>query len=171
MTTTGKCYPYPRVITEIWINNHHAREKPDNMTHVGLEAPRVATIHDVTKNRAKSYLTLVPSSTPMPRRTHHGWPEHYPIVPPWSEVRYCPTHRHTKLLSLGIPYVKYAPVHNSNLLTRARQSVLNRLRRGQPSWSFEYQIRPLPFLTIQHSPVSPNCLARSPFIPTIRSSC
>jgi hypothetical protein len=39
----------------------------------------------------------------MPRRIHRGWAEHYPIIHPWSEVRYCPTHRHTKLLSLGIP--------------------------------------------------------------------
>jgi hypothetical protein len=171
MTTTGMCYSYPRVITEIRINKHVAREKPDNMTHVGLEAPRVATIHDVTNNRVRSYLPLVSSSTPMRRRTPHGWPEHYPIVPPWSEVRFCPTRRHTKLLTLGIPYVQYAPVHNFNLLTRARQSVLNRLRRGQPSWSSEYQIRPLPFLPIQHSPISPNCPARSPFMPTIRSSC
>jgi hypothetical protein len=49
MTATGKCYPNPRVIAEIRINKHHAREKPNNMTHVGPGAPRVATIHDMTK--------------------------------------------------------------------------------------------------------------------------
>jgi hypothetical protein len=53
------------------------------------------------KSRAGSYLALVPSSTRMPRRTHRGWPEHYPIVHSWSEVRYHPTHQHMKLLSLG----------------------------------------------------------------------
>jgi hypothetical protein len=58
-----------------------------------------------SKSRAGSSLALVPSSTRMPQRTHRGWPEHYPIVHPWSEVRYRPTHRHTKLLSLEIPYV------------------------------------------------------------------
>jgi hypothetical protein len=47
----------------------------------------------------------------MPQRTHHGWPEHYPIIHPWSEVRYHPTHQHMKLLSLGIPYVPHASVH------------------------------------------------------------
>jgi hypothetical protein len=47
----------------------------------------------------------------MPRQTHRGWPEHYPIIHLWSEVRYHPTHRHTKLLSLGIPYVSYASIH------------------------------------------------------------
>jgi hypothetical protein len=90
----------------------------------------------------------------MPRRTHRGWPEHYPIVHPWSEVRYCPTCWHTKLLSLGIPYVSYAQVHNWNLLTGVRRSVLNRLRRGLPHWSSEYQIKPLSFLLIQYSPFS-----------------
>jgi hypothetical protein len=48
------------------------------------------------KSRAGSYLTLASSSTRMPQRTHRGWPEHYPIVHPWSEVRYCPTYQHTK---------------------------------------------------------------------------
>jgi hypothetical protein len=32
----------------------------------------------------------------MPQGTHHGWPEHYPIIHPWSEVRYHPTHEATK---------------------------------------------------------------------------
>jgi hypothetical protein len=60
------------------------------------------------KSQAGSYLGLVPSSTRMPRQTHRGWPKHYPIVQPWSEVRYHPTHRHMKVLSLGISYVSYA---------------------------------------------------------------
>jgi hypothetical protein len=77
------------------------------------------------KSRVGSYLTLVPSSTHMPRWTHHGWPKHYPIGHPWSEVRYHPTHRHTKLLSLGILYVLYALVHNSNLLTGPDDRSLN----------------------------------------------
>jgi hypothetical protein len=60
----------------------------------------------------------------MPQRTHHGWPEHYPIIHPWSEVRYRPTHWHTKLLSLGISYVSYASVQFKCLFIRA-----------QPTWS------------------------------------
>jgi hypothetical protein len=67
-----------------------------------------------------SYLTLVPSSTRMPRWTHHGWLEHYPIVHPWSEVRYRPTHRHMKLLSLGIPYVPYALIQFKCLFIRTQ---------------------------------------------------
>jgi hypothetical protein len=47
---------------------------------------------------------------------------------------------------------------------------LNRHRRGLPPWSSEYQIRPLPFLPIQYSPFSPNCLTRSLIMPVIQSS-
>jgi hypothetical protein len=72
------------------------------------------------KSRAGSYLALVPSSTRMPRRTHRGWPEHYPIIDPWSEVRYRATPRHTKQLSLGIRYVPYASVHFKCLFNRAQ---------------------------------------------------
>jgi hypothetical protein len=71
-------------------------------------------------SRAGSYLALVPSSTRMPRQTHREWPEHYPIVHLWSEVRYHPTHRHTKLLSLGIPYVLYASIHFKCLFIRTQ---------------------------------------------------
>jgi hypothetical protein len=73
-----------------------------------------------TKSRVGSCLALVPSFTRMPQRTHRGWPEHYPTTHPWSEVRYRPTHRHMKLLSLGIPYVPYAPVYFKCLFNRAQ---------------------------------------------------
>jgi hypothetical protein len=63
-------------------------------------APRAATVHDAVKELGGSYLTLVPSSTHMPRRTHRGWPKHYPIVHLWSEVRYRQTRWHMKLLNL-----------------------------------------------------------------------
>jgi hypothetical protein len=83
-------------------------------------APWVATIHDVTKMWAGSYLTLVPSSTRMPRQMYYGWPEQYPIIHSWSEVRYHPTPRHMKLLSLGIPYVLYKPVQFKCLFIRTQ---------------------------------------------------
>jgi hypothetical protein len=55
-----------------------------------------------SKSWAGSYLALVPSSMHMPRRTHHGWPNtiSYNIH---KEVRYRPTRRHMKLLSLRAP--------------------------------------------------------------------
>jgi hypothetical protein len=71
------------------------------------------------KNRARSYLILVPSSTCMPRQTHSGWSKHYPFIHSWSEVWCRPTPCHTKLLSLGIPYVLYAPVHFKCLFNMA----------------------------------------------------
>jgi hypothetical protein len=52
----------------------------------------------------------VPSSTHMPRRTHHGWPYTIPYNI-HKEVGYHPTQRHAKLLSLGITYALYASVH------------------------------------------------------------
>jgi hypothetical protein len=76
------------------------------------------------KSWAGSYLAQEPSSMRMPRRTHRGWPEHYPIIPPWREVRYHPTPGQTKLLSLGIPYVPYALVQFKCLFNR-----------DQPTWA------------------------------------
>jgi hypothetical protein len=46
----------------------------------------------------------------MPRRTHRGWPMHYPIVHLLGIVGLLPSQRHMMLLSLGIPYVPYASV-------------------------------------------------------------
>jgi hypothetical protein len=76
------------------------------------------------KSQAGSYLAVVPSSTRMPQQTHRGWPEHYPIVHPWSQIRYQPTHQHMKLLSLGISYVPYASVHFKCLFIQT-----------QPTWA------------------------------------
>jgi hypothetical protein len=117
-----------------------------------------------SKSRAGSYLTLVSSSTRMPRRTHRGWPN---IIPYniHKEVWYHLTRRHAKLLSLGIPYVPYAPVHSMLIHQGSTDVGLNWHRRGLQPWSSEYQIRPLIHLPIQYSPFSPNCPAQSPFMP------
>jgi hypothetical protein len=121
-----------------------------------------------SKSHARSYLTLVSSSTHMPRRTQRGWPEHYPIIHPLSEVRYRPTHLHTKLISSRIPYVSYASVHFKCWFNRAQpMQALIDIGGGLPPWSSEFHIRPLILLPIQYSPISPNCVARSPIIPTI----
>jgi hypothetical protein len=63
-----------------------------------------------SKSRAGSYLALVPSSTRLPRWTHHGWPDTI-LYNIHKEIGYRPTRRHEKLLSLEIPYVSYASVH------------------------------------------------------------
>jgi hypothetical protein len=42
---------------------------------------------------------------------------------------------------------------------------LKRRNQGLAPWSSKYQIRPLPFLSIQYSPFFPNCPVRSHFKP------
>jgi hypothetical protein len=70
-------------VMEIRINNQRCKGIHLTTRHTqAWRAPRVSTIHDVTKSRAGSYLTLVPSSTRMPRQTYRGWPEHYLILHP-----------------------------------------------------------------------------------------
>jgi hypothetical protein len=59
----------------------------------------------------------------MPRRTHRGWTYTIPYYI-HKEVGYRPTRRHTKLLSLGIPYVPYASVYFKCLFIRT-----------QPTWA------------------------------------
>jgi hypothetical protein len=48
---------------------------------------------------------------------------------------------------------------------------LNQHKWGLPPWSSEFMIHTTLNLTIKYSPFSPNCPARSPLMPTIRSSC
>jgi hypothetical protein len=70
------------------------------------------------------------------------------------------------LLSLGIPYVPYALVHNQMLVNFYPTNVgLNRHRWGLPPQSSEIQIRPLILLPIQYFSLSPNCPTWSPIMP------
>jgi hypothetical protein len=135
-------------------------------------APRVATVHNAVKEMIKAHLTLV-----------HIFHVYASVDTPWvahalsnfTSVRYyriafvSAAHEATQFV--GAQKILYALVHNSNLLTGTRRSVLNRYRRGLPPWSSEFQIRPLPFLSIQYSSFSPNCPARSPIMQFIWSSC
>jgi hypothetical protein len=108
-------------VMEIRINNQPCKGINLTTWHTqARRAPRVATIHDVTKKPGRVLPRPSAVFTRMPRWTHRGWPEHYSIIHPWSEVRYRPTHRHTKLLSLGIQYVPYAPVHFKCLFNMAQ---------------------------------------------------
>jgi hypothetical protein len=132
----------------------------------------VATIHNAVKETIRAHLTLVhvfhayaSANTP--------WVAH--ALSHFTPVRYGRTasvlaaHEATQLV--GPHKIPYASVHNSNLLTGARRSILNRHRWGLPPWSSEFLIRPLPFLRIQYSPFFPNCSVRSPIMSTIRPSC
>jgi hypothetical protein len=122
----------------------------------------VATVHNVVKEMIRTHLTLVHAfyayvSTDTPWVTHalfHFTPVRYGKIGSVSA-----THEATQFA--GPHKISYASVYNSNLLIGARQSVLNRHRRGLPPWSFEFQIRPLILLPIQYSPFSSNCTAWS----------
>jgi hypothetical protein len=95
------------------------------------------------KSRVGSYLTLVPSSTRMPRWTHRGWPEHYSIIYLWSEVRYRPTHRHTNLLSLGF-HISLMRQYIQMLVHSDPTDVnLNRHKRGYHVGAPNLRSRPL----------------------------
>jgi hypothetical protein len=110
-----------------------------------------------SKIQVGSYLALVPSFTRMPRWTHHGWPKHYPIVHPWSEVWYHPTHRHTNLLSLGIPYVLYASLHFKCLFIRTQST------RALTDTGWGYQLGAPNFIS-DHSPPFPPSILHFPLI-------
>ncbi len=109
------------------------------------------------KSWGRSYIALVSSSMCMPRWTHRGWPEHYPIIHPWSEVRYRPTPRRTKLLILGISYVPYAPLHFKCLFIRTQpMQALTDTGGG-------YHLGALNFRS-DHSPSFPSSILHFPII-------
>jgi hypothetical protein len=128
----------------------------------------VAIVHNAVKETIRAHLTLlhifhVYASADTPWVAHalsHFTPVRYGRIASVSVA-------HEATQFAGPHKILYAPVHNSNLLTGARRSVLNRHRRGLPPWSSEFHVRPLSFLPIQYSPFSPNCPAHSPIIPPI----
>jgi hypothetical protein len=123
----------------------------------------VATVHNAVKEMIRAHLTLV-----------HVFHVYASVDTPWvaHALSQCTPIRYGRIASISVTYeatqfvgpqeIPYALVHDSSLLTGARRSVLNQFRRGLPPWSSEFQIRSLPFLPIQYSPLSPNCPARSP---------
>jgi hypothetical protein len=49
-------------------------------------APQVATVHNVVKETIRAHLTLMHIFHVLSRRTHRGWPMHYPILHPLGMV-------------------------------------------------------------------------------------
>jgi hypothetical protein len=124
----------------------------------------VATVHNAVKETIRAHLTLV-----------HVFHAYASVDTPWvahalshfTPVRYgriaSVSAAHEATQFMGPHKILYERVHNSNLLTGARRSVLNRHRRGLPPWSSEFQIKPLPFLPIQYS-FFPNYPTRFPIM-------
>jgi hypothetical protein len=168
----NKPSPISEGVAEIRIDNQHF--KGINLTTRHTQARRHHEWQQFmawSTSWAGSYLALVSSSTRMPWRTHRGWLKHYPIVHPWSEVRYRPTHRHTKLLSLGILYVPYASVHFKCLFIRTQ--LTRSLIDTGGGYHLEFRIYDPDHSQPSHPVFSifPNCPAQSPIMPTIRSFC
>jgi hypothetical protein len=139
MTTTGKCYPYPRVIVEIRINSQPCKGINLTTQHTrARRAPWVATIHNAIKETIRAHLTLVHvfhtyASMDTPWVAHalsHFTPVRYGRIPSVSVA-------HEATQFAGSHKIPYVLVHNLNLLIGARRSVLNRHRRGLPPWSSE----------------------------------
>jgi hypothetical protein len=103
--------------------------KPDNTTRRSGGHHEWQPFMTQSKSRTGSYLTLVSSFTRMSRRTHRGCPDTI-LYNIHKEVGYRPTRRHAKLLSLGIPYVSYAPVHSMLVHQGLTDAGLNWHRRG-----------------------------------------
>jgi hypothetical protein len=134
MTTTGKCYPYPRVIVEIRINSQPCKGINLTTQHTrARRAPWVATIHNAIKETIRAHLTLVHvfhtyASMDTPWVAHalsHFTPVRYGRIPSVSVA-------HEATQFAGSHKIPYVLVHNLNLLIGARRSVLNRHRRGLP---------------------------------------
>jgi hypothetical protein len=119
-----------------------------------------------SKSRARSYLTLVSSSTRIPRQTHRGWPDTIPYII-HKEVRYRPTRWHTKLLSLWDPKKSLMRQYATQTCSPGPddRSLINS-GGGLPPQSSEFEIKPLILLPIQYSPLSPNCPTQSQIMPT-----
>jgi hypothetical protein len=119
-----------------------------------------------SKSQARSYLTLV-TSTRMPWWAHYGWLKHYPIVYLWSDVRYHPTHRYMKLLSLGILSVPYKLVHNQMLIhSDPIDTGFNWHRRGATTLELRIYDPDNSHPSYLVFSLSPNCPTQSPIMPT-----
>jgi hypothetical protein len=126
----------------------------------------VAIVHDAVKEMIRAHLTLV-----------HVFHVYASADTPWvaqSLSHYTPiSYGRIASVSMAHDTTKFGDsicpvcVSTFQMLVHSdpTDTGLNRLRRVLPPWSFEYQIRPLPFLLIQYSPFSPNCPTRSRIMP------
>jgi hypothetical protein len=101
-------------------------------TREATKPPWVATVHDAIKESGR---VLPHPSACLPLNTStgiRGWPMHYPDVHPGGMVGYHPTWGPIELLSLQNPINPVCTSTQSNLLTKVKRLILNRLRWGIP---------------------------------------
>jgi hypothetical protein len=160
--------PCPRVSRRFESIFNLERYKPDNTTHVGPGAPRVATIHDVTKKPGQvlprlsaifhAYASvdtlwvaqILSHCTPMKRGKVSSNSSTHEATQFGDSI--CP---------IGVTIFQML-VHSE-----PTDLSLNRHRQGLPPWSCEFTIQTTLHLPIQYSPFSPNCPTRSPIMLTI----
>jgi hypothetical protein len=127
-------------VTHIWEyrggSNQFKPFKGNNLTtrHTrARRAPRVAIVHNAVKETIRAHLTLVHifhayASADTPWVAHAL--SHYTPIRLARIASVLAAHEATQFV--GPHKISYAPVHNLNLLTGARRSVLNQHRRGLP---------------------------------------
>jgi hypothetical protein len=172
LNTANKPSPMFEGVAEIRINNQPCKGINLTTRHTrARRAPRVATIHDMTKKPSRVL--------PRPSAVFHAYAS---ADTPWV-TRTLSHYTFVKWGKVSSNFLTHEATQFGNFMSRMRQYIqmlvqqgstdvgLNWHRQGLPPWSSEYQIRPLPFLPIQYSSFSPNCPIRSPIMPFIRSSC
>jgi hypothetical protein len=173
LDSANKPSPISEGVTEIRINSQHYKGINLTTPHTkARRAPRVATVHDAIKETIRAHLTLV-----------HIFHAYASVDTTWvahALSHYTPV-RYGRIASVSVAHdatqfgdsICLVCVSTFQMLVHSDpiNVGLKRHRRGLPPWSSEYQITPLPFLPIQYFLFPPNCPARSPIMPTIRSSC
>jgi hypothetical protein len=102
LNTANKPSPMSEGVMEIQINNQPCKGINLTTQHTwAMEATRVTTIHDVVKVSGQVL--------PRPSAVFHMYAS---ADTPWV-ARTLSHMGHTKLLSLGIPYIPYVSVHSS----------------------------------------------------------
>jgi hypothetical protein len=167
LNTANKPSPMSEGVAEIRINNQPCKGINLTTRHTqALRALRVATIHDEVEEMIKDHLTLVhvfhvsaTADTPWVAHTlSHFTPIRYGRIASISAA-----HNATQFEDSICPIC----ISTFHMLVQqgSTDAGLNRHRWGLPPRSSKYHIRPLSYLPIQYSPFSPNCPARSHFIP------
>jgi hypothetical protein len=137
------------------------------MTHAGSGAPRVSTIHGVTKKPGRVlphpsaiFHVYASADTPWVTRTL----SHYTAVKRGKVSSNSSPHKATQFGESICPVcvITFQMLVHSNPI----DGVLNRHRQRLPPWSSKFMIQTTLNLPIQYSPFSPNCHARSPIMPS-----
>jgi hypothetical protein len=155
------------IVTEIQINSQPCKGINLTTRHTqARRAPQVATIHDEVKETIRAHLT--------PVHVFHAYASvdtlwvahalsHYTFVSSSRITSVSVAHDATQFWD-SICFVCIS-IFQMLVHSDPTDAGLKRRNQGLAPWSSKYQIRPLPFLSIQYSPFFPNCPVRSHFKP------